>query len=83
MKLVPLDNEQDGQRLLRKLTEQKLTKPTKRCLRPYLFAETFAYENPKVNFLFLAVNVLNLNSLGFNEYIEIKRVSSWNTLVSQ
>lgn len=50
VKLVPLDNEQDGQRLLRKLTEQKLTKPTKRCLRPYLFAESFAYENPKVNF---------------------------------
>lgn len=49
VKLVALDSEQDGQRLLRKLTEQKLTKPTKRCLRPYLFAQTFAYENPKVN----------------------------------
>jgi hypothetical protein len=48
VKLFPLDNEQDGQRLLRKLTEQKLTKPTKRCLRPYLFAETLSYENPKV-----------------------------------
>ena len=48
VKLVPLDTEQDGQRLLRKLTEQKLTKPTKRCLRPYLFAQTFSYENPQV-----------------------------------
>ncbi|CAF4027911.1 unnamed protein product [Adineta steineri] len=47
VKLVPLDNEQDGQRLLRKLTEQKLTKPTKKCLRPYLFAQTYSYENPK------------------------------------
>lgn len=50
VKLNPLDNEQDGQRLLRKLTEQKLIKPTKKCLRPYLFAETFSYENSKVNF---------------------------------
>jgi len=49
VKLTPLDNQQDGQRLLRKLTEQKLTKPTKKCLRPYLFAQTFSYENPKVN----------------------------------
>jgi hypothetical protein len=49
VKLTPLDNQQDGQRLLRKLIEQKLTKPTKKCLRPYLFAQTFSYENPKVN----------------------------------
>jgi len=48
VKLVPLDNEQDGQRLLRKLIEQKLVKPTKTCLRPYLFAQSFSYENPKV-----------------------------------
>lgn len=49
VKLNPLDNEQDGQRLLRKLTEQKLNKPTKKCLRPYLFAQTFSFENSKVN----------------------------------
>ncbi len=48
VKLTPLDNEQDGQHLLRKLTEQKLIKPTKKCLRPYLFAQAFSYENPKV-----------------------------------
>ena len=48
VKLVPLDNEQDGQRLLRKLTEQKLTKPTKTCLRPYLFAQSLSYSNPNV-----------------------------------
>jgi hypothetical protein len=52
VKLISLDNEQDGQRLLRKLTEQKLIKPTKKCLRPYLFAQTFSYENPKVKFFF-------------------------------
>ncbi|UJR24736.1 hypothetical protein I4U23_006110 [Adineta vaga] len=49
VKLVALDSEQDGQRLLRKLTEQKLTKPTKRCLRPYLFAEHLSYENSKAS----------------------------------
>jgi hypothetical protein len=53
VKLISLDNEQDGQRLLRKLTEQKLIKPTKKCLRPYLFAQSFSYENPKVKFFFL------------------------------
>jgi hypothetical protein len=52
VKIISLDNEQDGQRLLRKLTEQKLIKPTKKCLRPYLFAQTFSYENPKVKFFF-------------------------------
>ncbi len=50
VKLISLDNEQDGQRLLRKLTEQKLTKPMKQCLRPYLFAQSISYENPKVIF---------------------------------
>jgi hypothetical protein len=45
VKLIGLDNEQDGQRLIRKLTEQKLQKPTKKCLRPYLFPQTFSYEN--------------------------------------
>ena len=48
VKLISLDNEQDGQRLLRKLTEQKLTKPTKTCLRPYLFAQSLSYSNPTV-----------------------------------
>lgn len=48
VKLIPLDNEQDGQRLLRKFTEQKLTKPTKTCSRPYLFAQSFSYSNPTV-----------------------------------
>jgi pre-rRNA-processing protein TSR1 len=47
VKLVPLDNEQDGQRLLRKLIEQKLTKPSKRCLRSYLFAQEFSFEDTK------------------------------------
>ena len=45
VKLVPLDNEQDDQRLLR-----KLTKPTKTCLRPYLFAQSVSYSNPTVRF---------------------------------
>ena len=49
VKLISLNTEQDGQRLLRKLTEQKLNKPTKKCLRPYLFAQTSSYENPKVS----------------------------------
>ena len=48
VKLTPLDTEQDGQRLLRKLTEQKLVQPTKRCLRPYLFAQSISYENSQV-----------------------------------
>jgi hypothetical protein len=52
VKLISLDNEQDGQRLLRKLTEQKLIKPINKCLRPYLFAQTISYENPKVKVFF-------------------------------
>ena len=48
VKLTPLDTEQDGQRLLRKLTEQKLVQPTKRCVRPYLFAQSISYENTQV-----------------------------------
>ena len=48
VKLIPLGNEQDSQHLLKKLTEQKLTKPTETCLRPYLFAQFFSYLNPNV-----------------------------------
>lgn len=53
VKMTPLDTEQDGQRLLRKLIEQKLVQATKRCLRPYLFGQSFAYENPQVILLLL------------------------------
>ena len=51
VKLISLDNQQDGQRLLRKLTEQKLIKPTKSCLRPFIFGQSISYENPKVKIL--------------------------------
>ncbi|CAF3913900.1 unnamed protein product [Rotaria sordida] len=47
VKLIPLNNPQDGQRLLSKLTQQKLIKITKTFSRPYLFAQTFSYLNPK------------------------------------
>ncbi|CAF3025933.1 unnamed protein product [Rotaria socialis] len=47
VKLTPLDNQQDAQRLLNKLTQQKLIKISKKFQRPYLFAQTFSYENPK------------------------------------
>lgn len=47
-KFVPLDSEQDAQRLLRKFTELKLNSNTKQSLRPFLFAESFSYENSQV-----------------------------------
>jgi hypothetical protein len=59
VKLISLDNEQDGQRLLRKLTEQKLTKPIKQCLRPYLIAEALSYQNPKVKYFFTKLILVN------------------------
>lgn len=59
VKINTLDNEQDAQRILRKLTEQKLSKPVKKCLRPYLFAQEFSYENPKVIlFILFSLNIL-------------------------
>lgn len=51
VKLTPLDNQQDAQRLLNKLTQQKLIKINKKLQRPYLFAQTFSYENTKVKFI--------------------------------
>jgi hypothetical protein len=78
VKLISLDNEQDGQRLLRKLTEQKLIKPTKKCLRPYLFAQTFSYENPKVKFFFSKFLFSYEIILVINKYIEIKWIFTWN-----
>jgi hypothetical protein len=59
VKLISLDNKQDGQRLLRKLTEQKLTKPIKQCLRSYLFAEALSYQNPKVKYFFTKLILVN------------------------
>jgi hypothetical protein len=61
VKLISLDNQQDGQRLLRKLTEQKLNKSTKTCLRPYLFAQSSSYENPQVNqsYSFISSSLFN------------------------
>lgn len=44
-KFVPLDSEQDAQRLLRKLTELKFNSNAKKTLRPFVFAESFSYEN--------------------------------------
>jgi len=41
VKLNFLNNQQDGQSLLRKLTEQELIKPIKNCLRSYLFILLF------------------------------------------
>lgn len=50
VKLNSLENQHDAQRLLNKLTEQKLTKPIKQIPRSYLFAQSFAYLNPQVVF---------------------------------
>ena len=47
-KFVPLDNEQDAQRLLRKFTELKFIQHGKKTLRPFLFAESVAYERVQV-----------------------------------
>lgn len=44
-KFVPFNSEQDAQRLLRKFTELKLIQHGKKTLRPFLFAESFSYEN--------------------------------------
>jgi hypothetical protein len=80
VKLTPLDNQQDGQRFLRKLTEQKLIKPTKKCLRPYLFAQSFSYENPKVNknFFFYNFSCIYKILLVINKYIKIKWIFTWS-----
>ena len=64
VKLVPLDNEQDGQRLLRKLTEQKLTKSTKTCLRPYLFAQSVSFSNPNIRISSVHRSFSHENSFG-------------------
>ncbi|CAF3536579.1 unnamed protein product [Rotaria sp. Silwood1] len=47
VKLIPLNNQLDGQRILSKLTQQKLIKTTKLFSRPYLFAQEFSYLDPK------------------------------------
>jgi hypothetical protein len=81
VKLVSLDNQQDGQRLLRKLIEQKLIKSPKICLRPYLFAQAFSYENPKVKInSFLLIYCFLLVT---NKYIQINGLFTWNRFISK
>ncbi|CAF2704822.1 unnamed protein product [Rotaria sp. Silwood2] len=47
VKLVPLNNQLDGQHLLLKLTQLKLIKINKSFSRSYLFAQDFSYLDSK------------------------------------
>ena len=73
VKMTALDSEQDGQRLLRKLIEQKLVQATNRCLRPYLFAQSVVYDNPQVTLL---LDVLPFSSF----FVSRPRAALWKSV---
>ena len=48
VKLISLNNEQDAQRFIMKLNQQKLLEPIEKRLRPFVFVQSISYQNLNV-----------------------------------